>query len=103
MASYSVAEAKNRLPSLLVAAERGEPVIITRRGKAIVELRPVSAASEREAASHLAADRDPNDPDDPGGMKWLRAELVHRGLWGPMSPVSSVDVIRAMRDEEGDW
>jgi len=47
MASYSVAEAKNRLPALIAAAERGEPVTITRYGKPVVELRPVAAKPRR--------------------------------------------------------
>jgi prevent-host-death family protein len=40
--SYSVAEAKNRLPSLIDKALAGEEMIITRRGKPVVELRPAS-------------------------------------------------------------
>jgi antitoxin (DNA-binding transcriptional repressor) of toxin-antitoxin stability system len=39
MAGYRVAEAKDRLPALLAAAERGEAVTITRRGKPV---RPVA-------------------------------------------------------------
>jgi prevent-host-death family protein len=42
MATYSVAEAKNRLPALIAAAERGEQVTITRYGKPVVELKPVA-------------------------------------------------------------
>ena len=42
MASYTVAEAKNRLPSLLKAAERGERVTITRHGKPVGELRAIA-------------------------------------------------------------
>ena len=37
--AYSVADAKNRLPSLIDKALAGEEVIITRRGKPVVELR----------------------------------------------------------------
>jgi prevent-host-death family protein len=40
VATYSVAEAKNRLPSLIDKALAGEEVIITRRGKPVVEVRP---------------------------------------------------------------
>jgi prevent-host-death family protein len=43
MAEYSVADAKNRLPKLIDRALAGEEVIITRRGKAVVELRPACA------------------------------------------------------------
>ena len=37
--AYSVADAKNRLPSLIDKVLAGEQVIITRRGKPVVELR----------------------------------------------------------------
>jgi prevent-host-death family protein len=42
MAEYSVADAKNRLPSLIDKALGGEEVVITRRGKPVVELRPAA-------------------------------------------------------------
>ena len=43
MAEYSVANAKNHLPQLIDKALQGEEVIITRRGKPVIELRPASA------------------------------------------------------------
>ncbi len=43
MTAYSVADAKNRLPSLIDKALHGEEVVITRRGKPVVELRPTVA------------------------------------------------------------
>ena len=46
MTTYSVADAKNRLPSLIDKALCGEEVIITRRGKPVVELRPAFARPE---------------------------------------------------------
>lgn len=51
MASYSVAEAKNHLPSLIDKALDGEEVVITRHGKAVAELRPrkLLSSKEREA------------------------------------------------------
>ena len=42
MAEYSVADAKNNLPKLIDRALEGEEVIITRRGKPVVELRPAA-------------------------------------------------------------
>ncbi len=36
----SIAEAKNRLPELIRAVESGEQVVITRRGKPVVQLAP---------------------------------------------------------------
>jgi prevent-host-death family protein len=40
MTTYSVAEAKNHLPSLIDKALEGEEVVITRHGKPVAELRP---------------------------------------------------------------
>lgn len=42
MSSYSVAEAKNTLPSLIDKAVAGEEVIITRHGKPVAELKPMA-------------------------------------------------------------
>ncbi len=42
MASYSVAEAKSRLPALIDKAIEGEEVVITRHGKPVAELRPTA-------------------------------------------------------------
>ena len=80
MRTVSVAQAKAQLPALLQAAEAGERIIVTRRGKAIVELKAI---------------RPEVDPDDPHGLKWLaerRARL-------PMMKDDSASLIRAMRDE----
>ena len=41
MKTYSVAEAKNQLPKLIDKALAGEEVVITRRGKPVVELKRV--------------------------------------------------------------
>lgn len=43
MTTYSVADAKNHLPKLIDRVLEGEEVIITRRGKPVVELRPAVA------------------------------------------------------------
>jgi prevent-host-death family protein len=40
-----VAEAKNQLSKLIDRALEGEPVVITRRGEPVVELKPVRPAS----------------------------------------------------------
>jgi prevent-host-death family protein len=52
MAEYSVATAKNSLPALIDRALAGEEVIITRRGKPVVELRPASPRAEPPIGSH---------------------------------------------------
>lgn len=42
MSEYSVAEAKAKFSELIERAEKGEGVVITRHGKAVVEFRPVA-------------------------------------------------------------
>jgi prevent-host-death family protein len=51
MAEYSVAEAKNKLPSLINKALDGEEVVITRHGKPVVELRPTAPKSKPPVGS----------------------------------------------------
>src|SRR4051794_38736582 len=52
MKTYSVAEAKNQLPKLINRALAGEEVVITRRGKPVVELKQVPARPEASKAVH---------------------------------------------------
>ena len=55
-----VLEAKNRLSELLAAAERGEEVVITRRGEPIVRLEPFHkrlSAEEGEALMRRVSQR----------------------------------------------
>ncbi|TRW14864.1 type II toxin-antitoxin system Phd/YefM family antitoxin [Glacieibacterium frigidum] len=79
MASYSVAEAKDRLPSLLNAAQNGEEVVITRRGKPIANLTAVAAPPLKIA--------------DPAVMDRILASLPDI----PYSDVDSVTVLRQVR------
>lgn len=52
-------EAKNKLSSLLERAERGEEIVITRRGKPIARLVPVNESADqkrrREAMERIRA------------------------------------------------
>jgi prevent-host-death family protein len=48
-------EAKNRLGSLLDRVERGEEIVITRRGKAVAKLVPADGGFDREKARRAAA------------------------------------------------
>ena len=73
MSAYSVADAKNRLPSLIDKALAGEEVIITRRGKPVVELRP--------ALRHTAP--------AVGAHEWLRARTRAR----PGVGLTSVEIL----------
>ena len=75
MRQVTVAEAKAQLSSLLDAVERGEPVLITRRGRAVAELVPRRAV--RDLLPSLQA---------------LRGTL-------PYQASSGVDTQRALRDE----
>jgi prevent-host-death family protein len=52
MTTYSVADAKNQLPKLIDRALEGEEVIITRRGKPVVELRPAAPRPKPPIGSH---------------------------------------------------
>lgn len=83
MGSYSVAEAKNGLPSLIDRAIEGEEVLITRHGKIVAELRPAPTTS--------------NCPSDrAGGLEWLRQRRESR----PYVDVDTAEVLRALRDEQ---
>lgn len=65
MSAYSVADAKNRLPSLIDKAVAGEEVIITRHGKPVVELRATPAAVKmptKEGFARLRAGREARGP-----------------------------------------
>jgi prevent-host-death family protein len=77
MMRVTVAEAKARLSSLLDAVEAGQPVVITRRGKAIAELVP--RCRVRDLLPQLEA---------------LRDSL-------PQQPSTGVETIRALRDGPG--
>ena len=82
MGTYSVAEAKNNLSKLIDEAQSGEPVTITRHGKPAVHVTPVQPA------------RRPMTKEDIDRLEADRATL-------PKLSVSTVDLLRQMRDE--DW
>jgi prevent-host-death family protein len=77
MRTVTVAQAKARLSEILHEVETGGEVVITRRHQPIARLCPM---------------RGPREPIDFAAMDALRARQ-------PMSKVSSVDLIRKMRDE----
>lgn len=78
MHSVNVAEAKARLSELLAKVESGGEIVITRRGHAVARL---------TAVNH------PKKPLDLAALDSLRARQ-------PLSKVSSVRLIRGMRDEK---
>ena len=57
MSEIEAAEAKNAFSALLDRVERGEEVVITRRGRAVARLVPMEGAKDRsrarEAARHI--------------------------------------------------
>jgi prevent-host-death family protein len=84
MTTYSVADAKNRLPALIAAAERGESVTITRYGKPVAELRAVAPAPRRRMT--------------PEEWDALFAEVDALGI--PPLDTDAATLVRRMRDEE---
>lgn len=51
-------EAKTHLPKLLERVARGESITITRRGKAVAELRPVNGAQDQAARDRIFEEMD---------------------------------------------
>jgi antitoxin (DNA-binding transcriptional repressor) of toxin-antitoxin stability system len=83
MSAYSVADAKNRLSSLIDKAVAGEEVVITRHGKPVVELRASQPAVKMPT---------------PEGFTRLRARREARGSVG----ITSVELLNLIyEDPEG--
>ena len=86
MATYSEAEAKNRLSELIDDVLKGEDVVITRRGRPTVKLTPVLKQVPKQARPVTAADLD-----------WLKRRRVGR----LSSTEDAGTLLSRMRDE--DW
>jgi prevent-host-death family protein len=82
MTAYSVAEAKNTLPKLIDKALAGEEVIITRRGKPVVEVRPTSPLTAGATGTH----------------EWLRVRTRAR----PGIGLTSVEILDLMYESKED-
>lgn len=78
MSTVTVAEAKAHLSKVLKRVERGEEVVITRRGKPVARLSQVQPSKK---------------PIDFEAIAALRESM-------PFQEVPSVDIIRQMRDEK---
>lgn len=76
MTTYSVADAKNGLPGLIDRAQQGEEVIITRHGKAVAELRPVTSTGVKAQAASYAWLRDRRQARKGSGL--TSVELLNR-------------------------
>ncbi len=83
MGIYSIAEAKDKLSSLVKQAEEGEDVAITRHGKVVAYLRPAAEPAPRRPS-----------PD-------FIEQLAERAKSRPRLGENAVDSIRRMRD--GGW
>lgn len=82
MGVYSVADAKNQLPKLIDKALEGEEVIITRRGKRVVEIKPAKVK-----------------PESPiGSDEWLFARTRSR----PGVGMTSVELLNLMYEADED-
>ncbi|MGD9920833.1 MAG: type II toxin-antitoxin system Phd/YefM family antitoxin [Pseudorhodoplanes sp.] len=57
MVEIGAFEAKNKLSELLDRVERGERIVITRRGRAVAELGPVVVSEERRQRAREAMTR----------------------------------------------
>lgn len=83
MASYSVAEAKNRLPSLIDKAIGGEQVVITRHGTPVAEIK--ARVGDTQAAGRR-----------PQIYEWLKSQREGRK---PLA-IDSVDLLNDVHDEK---
>jgi len=80
--AYSVAEAKNTLPKLIDRALQGEEVVITRHGKPVAEIKPVSRRAMPGS----------------GTLEWLRARTRAR----PSVGLTSVEILDLMYESKDD-
>ena len=69
----SIADAKNRLPELIRAVEDGEKVVITRHGRPVAQIAPVTAAPSPEDGGPSTAEEaraDYGSPPPATGCGW---------------------------------
>ena len=78
MSTFSIAEAKARLSELLKRAEKGEEVLITRRGEPVAQLAPVRTTRP--------------------GIDFARLRALRAAI--PMAKSPAHKLIRKMRDEK---
>ena len=83
MTTHSIAEAQNHLSQLIDRALQGEPIVITRRGEPVVELKPVRPAPR---------------PITGADIEWLRTMRAKL----PYCDTDAGTFISQMRNEEDD-
>jgi prevent-host-death family protein len=83
MADVSVAEAKAKLSEIIARVEAGETQVITKRGKAVAKLVPITPSlAPQSAGGEFDFDR-------------LRRHIASM----PRNDASAADLVRKMRDE----
>jgi prevent-host-death family protein len=78
MSTFSVAEAKARLSELLERAQRGEEVVITRRGEPVVRLSPLRTVKP--------------------GIDFARLRALRAAM--PMAKTPADKLVRKLRDQK---
>ncbi|MGD9616465.1 MAG: type II toxin-antitoxin system Phd/YefM family antitoxin [Alphaproteobacteria bacterium] len=86
MTTHSIAEAKNQLSKLIDRALAGEPIVITRHGEPVVELKPVEPKPVRPELRPIAR----------ADIEWLRARRVGR----TPAKTDAGTLVSQLRDEE---
>jgi len=70
MATVGAFEAKTRFSALLERAERGEQIVITRRGKPIAKLVRIDSTADEEGMDLLNRFRETRKNATLGGLPW---------------------------------
>jgi prevent-host-death family protein len=76
--SVGMHEAKTNLSRLVHAAQAGEEVVLTRRGKPVAKLEPVHGSRQKGMDAFLAMTESIHAGSGPGGRSWTRDELYER-------------------------
>jgi prevent-host-death family protein len=70
MATVGAFDAKTHFSALLERAERGEQILITRRGKPVARLMPIAAVREGKVSEAMAKLRKLREGTKLGGLSW---------------------------------
>jgi prevent-host-death family protein len=70
MATVGAFDAKTNFSALLERAERGEQILITRRGKPVARLMPIATAREGKVSEAMAKLRKLREGAKLGGLSW---------------------------------
>jgi len=84
MSTHGVAAARSQLSKLIDRALKGEGVVITRRGKPVVELKPIPSAAPKPKRVTEA------------DLEWLRERRIGRSP----AKTDAGTLVSQMRDEE---